>query len=48
MNHPDEVTLLRYRFDTLEKEDADMVASHLRTCSQCISRFAELGQNLTC
>ena len=46
MNHPDEVTLLRYRFDTLVKEDADVVASHLRTCSQCMSRFAELGQQL--
>ena len=46
MNHPDEVTLLRYRYDTLVQEDADVVASHLRTCSQCMSRFAELGQKL--
>ena len=46
MNHPDELTLLRYRFDTLEPEDADEVATHLRTCSKCMTAFAELGQGL--
>ncbi len=46
MNHPDELTLLRYRFDTLEPEDADHVSAHLRTCSQCMTAFAELGQGL--
>ena len=46
MNHPDQTTLLRYRFDTLEQEEADHVAAHLRTCSQCMTSFAELGQSL--
>ena len=46
MSHIDDLTLLRYRFETLEGGESDDVARHLRTCSECALRFAQLGQNL--
>ena len=42
----DDETLLRYRFETLEPGEVEAVASHLRTCSGCAMRYAELGQGL--
>ena len=44
--HVDDDTLLRYRYETLEHERTDEVAAHLRTCTECASRFAELGRQL--
>ena len=42
----DDETLLRYRFETLEPAEVEAVASHLRTCSGCAMRYAELGHGL--
>ena len=44
--HIDDDTLLRYRYETLEREEADAVSTHLRTCTECTSRFADLGRQL--
>ena len=44
--HYDDEALLRYRFDTMERLDADALAAHLRTCTECASRFAELGRQI--
>lgn len=46
MNHPDELLLLQYRFDTLEGADKERVADHLRTCSDCTIRYAALGKKV--
>jgi len=44
--HYDDEALLRYRYETMEAEEAEEVASHLRTCTECMTRFAELGRKL--
>jgi alpha-2-macroglobulin-like protein len=46
MNHPDELLLLQYRFDTLEGDEKTRVADHLRTCSDCTIRYAQLGKSV--
>ena len=46
MDHPREETLLRYRFDTLEPGESKQVADHLRTCSECATRFAAIGKSV--
>lgn len=44
--HISDELLLRYRYDTLEPAETASVSAHLRTCSQCATRFAELGRSL--
>jgi len=44
--HLSDEVLLRYRYDTLEGEESGRVSAHLRTCSECATRFAELGRSL--
>ena len=46
MMHPNEETLLRYRFETLEPTESKQVADHLRTCSECGARFAIIGKSV--
>jgi hypothetical protein len=46
MSHLLEETLLQYRFGTLEREAAEEVAEHLRTCSECTKAYAKLGENI--
>jgi hypothetical protein len=44
--HVDDETLLRYRYETLEAEPSAEVASHLRRCTECATRFAEIGRGI--
>lgn len=46
MIHPNDETLLRYRFDTLDPAETKDVADHLRTCTGCAGRFAALGKGV--
>ena len=46
MEHLDDNYLLRYRFDTLDEEEAREAADHLKTCSRCSTQFAKLVRNL--
>ena len=46
MMHPNEETLLRYRFETLDEVASKEVAEHLRTCSSCAAQFALIGSSI--
>jgi len=40
--HADEDTLLRYRFDTLGRDQSLELGEHLRRCADCTARYAEV------
>jgi alpha-2-macroglobulin-like protein len=44
MSHIDDERLLRYRYQTLESSDENEVGAHLRTCSSCSARLAEINR----
>lgn len=46
MSHYDGDTLLRYRFDTLGRDQALELAEHLRRCAECTARYAELCRDV--
>jgi len=46
MSHFDDDALLRYRFDTLGRDQALELSEHLRRCAQCASRYAELCRDV--
>jgi len=46
MSHFDDDALLRYRFDTLGRDQALELAEHLRRCADCTSRYADLCRDV--
>lgn len=46
MSHPLAETLLQYRFGTLDRDQANEIAEHLRTCSECTKAYAKLGEGI--